>query len=148
MNLSLKQLLALDYCLDFFHKKIKGIRIECVVLYGSATYPGCFIEGISDLDILIFSKDAILSNFAAIAEEISRAGQGEITQKPPIRLRDHIGDRIEFDLIYEDISIDCTIMSTLMLRREDILSNIVRDSTELLIGSILIWGGTSCGPNQ
>lgn len=145
MSLSLKQFSALDYCLDFFHKKIKGIQIDCAVLYGSATYPGCFIENMSDLDILIFSKDAMLPNFTAIVEEISRAGQGEIAQKPPIILRDHIGDRIEFDLFYEGISIDCTIMSTLMLKRENILSNIVRDSTELLIGSILIWGKPVAG---
>ena len=140
MNLSLKQSLALDYCQKFFREKVSKLKIDCVILYGSATYPNCFIEDMSDLDILVFSKDATSSNLATIARNVSEAMQNESTQKPPIILQDHIGNRIEFDLIYNGISIDCTIMSSIMMRREDMLSDIVRDSAELLIGSILIWG--------
>ena len=33
---------ALDYCKEFFADSLKEYKLSLVILFGSATYPGCF----------------------------------------------------------------------------------------------------------
>jgi hypothetical protein len=130
---------ALDYCKEFFADSLKEYKISLVVLFGSATYPGCFGFETSDLDIIALT-DLVEDNLDAIAKEITKKVDFSGSYKMPIVIKDQIGARIEFLLPHGNVSIDCTIMSSLFADRMTLMETAVYDSADLLMGAVVERG--------
>ncbi len=131
---------ALNFCKNFFSNESLPFDTSSLILFGSATYPGCFDPENSDLDIMAIVTDAGSVEFDEIARELAREKFLRSSQKPPTVVRDFIGDRIEFSFEYEHIVLDCTIMSSLLPDYDILTSNAVRDSTDIIIGAIIQHG--------
>ena len=130
---------ALDFCKNFFIGSLAEHKMALVVLFGSATYPGCFSFNTSDLDILVLT-DSTLDDLDTIVQTIEQKIDFSESYKKPIVIRDQIGARIEFLLPYSGIAIDCTIMSSLLPERELLMNTAVYDSSDLLMGAIIERG--------
>lgn len=131
---------ALNFCKDFFSNGSLPFGISSLILFGSATYPGCFDPENSDLDIMAIVTGMGSAEFDGIAKELERKELLRFSQKPPTVVRDFIGDRIEFSFKYERVVLDCTIMSSLLPSYETLTSNAVRDSTDIIIGAVVQHG--------
>ena len=130
---------ALDYCKEFFVESLKEFEISLVVLFGSATYSGCFSFETSDLDILALT-DLNEDDLDAIAETIAKKVDFDESYKRPTMIRDQIGARVEFLLPYGNIPIDCTVMSSLLPDRKSLMDTAVYDSSDVLMGAIVERG--------
>ena len=135
---------ALDYCKNFFIGSLAEHKMALVVLFGSATYPGCFSFNTSDLDILVLT-DSTLDDLDVIVQTIEQKIDFSESYKKPIVIRDQIGARIEFLLPHNDIAIDCTIMPALLQTRDSLMETAVYDSSDLLMGAIVERGVVIAG---
>lgn len=135
---------ALDYCRDFFVGSFAEFKIVSVVLFGSATYPGCFRFDTSDLDILVLTSSS-LDDLELISQTIEQRMVFNDSHKRPVVIRDQIGARIEFLLPYDGIAVDCTIMPTLLPNRGSLMKTAVYDSSDLLMGAIVEHGVVIAG---
>ena len=41
----------------FLTKELSDLNISSIVVYGSATYPNMFVEGVSDIDIIAYANN-------------------------------------------------------------------------------------------
>ena len=130
---------ALEYCREFFTKSLNEFKISLVVLFGSATYPGCFSFETSDLDILVLT-DLPVDDLDDIAKAVAERASFDESYKKPVVIRDQVGVRIEFLLLHNGIAIDCTIMSSLLPDRESLMETAVYDSADVLMGAIVKRG--------
>ena len=135
---------ALDYCKSFFQNELSGFEVYCLVLFGSAIYPGCFRKT-SDLDILAMTNLATNDRLNELADKMMDLPEFEKSQKRPTVLRDYAGDRIEFSLEYQGLTLDCTIMSSLIPDYETMQRMAAHDFVDVLIGAIIKQGVSFMG---
>lgn len=116
-------------------KKIKNLSISSVNVYGSSTYEEVFVEGSSDIDIIVMCEK--LGNLDLIASEISLLNL-DFKEKRPTIIEDSLCKRIEFYVKYETITLDITICSGLIPSYESLQKDVWYDSFEALMGSIYL----------
>ena len=124
---------------DYLKNNLSELDICSVVIYGSSTYSGMFIEGVSDIDILAYSKK--MKSF--LPEEIIdmiKEQNMDFKDKEPVVYIDHIGYRIEFYIRFERISIDITILPYEIPNFEKRETDASYDSLEMLMGALYEHG--------
>ncbi len=132
---------ALQHCKKIFKNELRELEIREVILFGSATYPGCFDLETSDLDILALTDKATLKELDHIADAIfGRLKDTEVWRKRPRVIRDGAGDRIEFSIVSRGVVLDCTIMNMLLPSAEELEYTAVHDSADVLMGAIVQEG--------
>ncbi len=120
---------------DFLKNDLLELNICSAVIYGSSTYSGMFIEGVSDIDVLAYSKE--LKTF--LPEEVIKMIKEknlEFKDKEPVLYIDHIGYRIEFYIQFKRISVDITLLPYEIPNFEKREIDASYDSLEMLIGAI------------
>lgn len=135
---------ALEYCKTFFRDCLAEYEVYCLILFGSAIYPGCFGKT-SDLDIMAMTNLATQDRLDELARKMMDLPEFRDSQKLPVVLRDYAGDRIEFSLEHQGIVLDCTMMSSLVPDYLTMQKTAARDYVDVLIGAIINRGVTFMG---
>lgn len=130
----------LQYSKNLFENDLQFLEVKQVILYGSATYPGCFDEITSDIDIIALVSKTDARSLDDIASLIANKLQNNIGYKHPIIIRDGAGERVEFSVIFRHTVIDCTIMKSLLPDYIEWQYSAVHDSVDVIIGSIVNKG--------
>ncbi len=130
---------ALEYCKKFFQTRLAEYEVYCLILFGSAVYPGCFRKT-SDLDIMSMTNLATRDRLDGLASKMMNLPELRNSSKPPIVLRDYAGDRIEFSLEHQGVVLDCTMMSSLVPDYSTMQKTAVHDYVDVLIGAIINQG--------
>ena len=132
---------ALRHCKKIFRNELSGLEAREIILFGSATYPGCFDPETSDMDILVLTNKATSKNLDCMADTVfDRLKDTEVWGKRPCAIRDGAGNRIEFSVVFQGVVLDCTVMNVLLPPAEELEHTAVHDSADVLIGAIVKEG--------
>lgn len=130
----------LQYVKNLFENDLQVLEVKQVILYGSATYPGCFDELTSDIDIIALVSKTDTRSLDDIISLLANKLQNNIGYKHPLIIRDGAGERVEFSVIFRHTIIDCTIMKSLLPNYVEWQYSAVHDSVDIIIGSIVNKG--------
>lgn len=130
---------AIKFCKSFFKHELGGLEIKTLVLFGSATYPGCFNLETSDLDIVALTNRAVAENLDGIVEVVRYRLRGIIEEwvSYPHVVRDGVSNRVEFSVVYQGVVLDCKIARPVLPTCRELKYSAVYDSTDVLIGAIV-----------
>ncbi len=123
---------------------IKSFHYDSITLYGSAYNDKTFVNDLSDIDLIIMSKDFENMNLNKIIYELKSMGIN-FREKEPQIIIDSLCKRIELYIQYEKISIDLTLCGGLIPSKESLMKNAWYDSFEALMGGIYIHSKTLFG---
>lgn len=130
----------LQYVKNLFENDLQVLEVKQVILYGSATYPGCFDELTSDIDIIALVSKTDTRSLDDIISLLANKLQNNIGYKHPLIIRDGAGERVEFSVIFRHTIVDCTIMKSLLPNYVEWQYSAVHDSVDIIIGSIVNKG--------
>lgn len=122
-------------------KSIKELEIDSVNIYGSAVNEKMFVEGISDIDVIVLCRDFPSFNKEKIISDLNNMTIN-FAEKRPIIIKDSLCERIEFYISYNRINIDITICPGLVPTRESLERDAWYDGFEALMGGVYI--GSKC----
>ena len=124
--------------LDDVINKLSSIReynFDSVNVYGSAVNEDMFVHNISDIDIIVMSKDFDKFDKNSIIAQINAMGI-DFKEKRPIIIKDNLCERIEFYIVYKNINIDVTLCPGLIPSRESLERDAWYDGFESLMGGV------------
>lgn len=130
----------LQYVKNLFENDLQVLEAKQVILYGSATYPGCFDEITSDIDIIALVGKTDTRSLDDIVSLLANKMQNNMGYKRPLIIRDGAGERVEFSVVFRHTVIDCTIMKSLLPDYVEWQYSAVHDSVDVIIGSIVNKG--------
>lgn len=130
----------LQYVKNLFENDLQVLEVKQVILYGSATYPGCFDEITSDIDIIALVSKTDTRSLDDIVSLLANKMQNNMGYKHPLIIRDGAGERVEFSVVFRHTVIDCTIMKSLLPDYVEWQYSAVHDSVDIIIGSIVNKG--------
>jgi len=119
-------------------KDLNMLKIDAVRLYGSCTNSNLFIEGISDIDVIIFCNNFEDLNIVKVCDKLNSLNIS-FGEKRPTFIEDILCARIEFYIKLKNISFDITIMGkSLIPSKESLIKVAWYDSFESLMGGVYI----------
>ena len=124
----------------YFLEDLKELEVISALIYGSATYEVGFKDGLSDIDICIFTEKMYTKNYNSIVDIINKNTEYNFIDKKPSIITDHIADRIEFYIKHPKIAVDITIMAPELPNIDDIENTASHDSTDMLLGAFYQYG--------
>jgi len=122
-------------------KSIKELDIDSINVYGSAVNEKMFVDGISDIDVIVLCRNFQKFNKEKIISDLNNL-MIDFAEKRPIIIKDSLCERIEFYISYNRINIDITICSGLVPTREALERDAWYDGFEALMGGVYI--GSKC----
>lgn len=125
-------------------QRINNFNFNSINIYGSAANEDMFIEGTSDIDIIIMSKDFKRLNKEEIINQLSRMNI-DFKEKRPTIIKDSLCERIEFYIAYDNINIDITISPGLIPTEESLEKDAWYDSFESLMGGVYMYSKSIYG---
>lgn len=114
---------------------IGGFNFDSVNVYGSAVNEDMFVQNISDVDIIVMSKDFSKFDKNDIINQIN-AMNVDFKEKRPIIIKDNLCERIEFYVVYKNINIDVTLCPGLIPSRQSLEKDAWYDGFESLMGGV------------
>lgn len=123
---------------------IKTLKYDSISIYGSAYNDKTFVDGFSDIDMIIMCANFNELNLDNIVKEI-RSKNINFREKEPTIIRDNLCERIEFYIQFERVSLDITICGGLIPSKKELLKSAWYDSFEALIGGVYIYSKTIYG---
>lgn len=122
----------LQYVKNLFENDLQVLEVKQVILYGSATYPGCFDEITSDIDIIALVSKTDTRSLDDIVSLLANKMQNNMGYKHPLIIRDGAGERVEFSVVFRHTVIDCTIMKSLLPDYVEWQYSAVHDSVDII----------------
>lgn len=129
----------LEFAQNFFLDDLSDLRLTSGIIYGSSTYEQGFIEGVSDIDICVYSE--LMNTLPAneIVKTICNSSK-DFLDKMPYAIDDNIGRRIEFYVRTPKVVLDITLFSPGIPNISKIEINACRDGIDMLISALYIHG--------
>lgn len=118
-------------------KSIHNLKIDSINIYGSSVNEEMFVEGISDIDVIIMSSEFEKLNISKIIGNLNEM-QIDFKEKRPVFINDNLCDRIECYIGCDAINLDITICNGLVPKRETLESDAWYDSFEALMGGVYV----------
>ena len=118
---------------------LKDLNFQAAQIYGSATYEHGFKDGISDIDICVYTDKMGNIPDQEIVELINKKGT-DFKDKQPTIIDDYIAHRIEFYIDHPDIPFDITILRPEIPHVENIDKTASYDSVDMIIGALYQHG--------
>ncbi len=131
---------VLDDVKRYFKENLRELEIVSGLIYGSATYEKGFIEGLSDIDVCVFTNKMYTMDYNDIVDIIDKNTSFDFIDKRPSIITDSIADRIEFYIKHPKIAIDVTIMAPEFPNIDDMENSVVHDSADMLLGAFYKYG--------
>lgn len=130
--------------INYLKNSLNDLNIESAIIFGSATNNYFFQDSKSDIDVVAYSTTFSLSNVNKFVDIIEKT-QGDFLDKKPIFLSDFISPRIEYFYKINDITFDINIFPAYFYGFENIETNVIHDSIDVVIGAmyenaILLFG--------
>lgn len=123
---------------DIIFKNLTMLKIDAVRFYGSCTNSDLFVEGISDIDVIVFCENFEEVNRLELYEKLTGLNI-DFGEKRPTFIDDILCSRIEFYIKTKKISFDITIMGrTLIPPQESLIKDAWYDSFEALMGGVYV----------
>ena len=116
---------------------LKSFKFDSINIYGSIVNKETFVEGLSDIDMIVMSRNFNDLDLNKICSELQNLNL-DFREKKPSIIEDNLCKRIEFYLEFEKISIDITLCAGLIPSREILIQNAWYDNFEALMGAIYI----------
>ena len=137
-NLEIKSLV------NYLKETLKDLNIESAIIFGSVINDLFFEKSKSDIDIVAYSSKFSLKTADNFIDTIEKCG-GDFLDKKPIFLSDFISPRIEYFYKIKDITFDINIFPSYFYGFENIDTNVIHDSIDVVIGAmyenaILLFG--------
>lgn len=136
---------ALNYIKRYFTQDLKELEIVSAQIFGSSTYEEGFIEGVSDIDICIFTPKMYSMKYQQIVDYIIRNTHGDFIDKKPSIVMDYIGNRIEFYINHPQIPIDITVMAPDLPNSNNMYETVAHDAVDVLLGAFYQHGVSLIG---
>ena len=131
---------ALDYAKRYFLSDLKELEIVSAQIYGSSTYEEGFINGVSDIDVCIFTPKMYTMKYQDIVSYIMNNAKCDFMDKKPSIVVDYIADRIEFYLNHPQIAIDVTMMAPELPNSKNMEETVAHDSVDMFLGAFYQHG--------
>ncbi len=130
---------ALKDIKKYLQSDLKYLDFQAAQIYGSSTYAFGFKEGISDIDICVYTDKMGKIPDHQIVDLINKSGI-DFKDKQPTIIDDYIAHRIEFYIDHPDIPFDITILRPEIPRVENVGSAASYDSIDMIIGALYQHG--------
>lgn len=117
--------------------RINDFQFDSINAYGSAANVDMFVEGVSDIDIIVMCRNFSDFNKEDIIRQLNEMNL-DFKEKRPIILKDSLCERIEFYIVYDRINIDITICPGLIPTRESLERDAWYDGFEALMGGVYL----------
>lgn len=130
---------ALSDIKKYLQQDLRELEITSAQIYGSVTYEKGFIDGISDIDICVYTDKFNTMLPEAIVKIINRSN-ANFKDKHPMIFRDYIANRIEFYVNHPTIPFDITILAPEFPNWENLEKTASYDSLEMLVGALYQHG--------
>lgn len=130
---------ALTDVKSYLLEDLKELDIQAAQIYGSSTYGQGFKDGVSDIDICVYTDKMGTISDEKIVDIVNKSGFG-FKDKQPTIIDDYIAHRIEFYIDYPDIPFDITILRPEIPRVDNIGKTSSYDSLDMLIGALYQHG--------
>lgn len=130
---------ALEDIKKYLQTDLAELEIQAAQIYGSSTYGKGFIEGVSDIDICVYTNKMGEMPDEKIVKIIKNSNKN-FKDKEPVVIDDYIAHRIEFYINHPDISFDITILSPEIPRVENVNKTASYDSIDMIIGALYQHG--------
>ena len=131
---------ALDYAKKCFLQDLKELEINSAQIFGSSTYEDGFVEGVSDIDICIFTSKMYTMKYKEIVDYIYNNTKVNFIDKKPSIVIDYIADRIEFYIDHPQIAIDVTIMAPELPNSNNMEETVAHDAVDVFLGAFYKYG--------
>lgn len=130
---------ALEDVKQYLQVDLKELDFQAAQVYGSATYGFGFKDGISDIDICVYTDKMGKIPDEQIVKIVNKSGF-DFKDKQPTIIDDYIAHRIEFYIDHPDIPFDITILRPEIPRVENIGKTASYDSVDMIIGALYQHG--------
>lgn len=118
---------------------LKELDIQAAQIYGSSTYGKGFRDGVSDIDICVYTDKMGQIPDEKIVDIVKRSGH-DFRDKQPTIIDDYIAHRIEFYIDHPDIPFDITILRPEIPRVNNVNNTSSYDSLDMIIGALYQHG--------
>ena len=118
---------------------LRELDIQAAQIYGSSTYGQGFRDGVSDIDICVYSDKMGTIPDEKIVDIVNKSGF-DFRDKQPTIIDDYIAHRIEFYIDHPDIPFDITILRPEIPRVDNVSKTSSYDSLDMLIGALYQHG--------
>lgn len=130
---------ALNDIKKYLQVDLNCLDIQAAQIYGSSTYGSGFKEGVSDIDICVYTDKMGKISDKQIVDIVNNSAQ-DFKDKQPTIIDDYIAHRIEFYVDHPDIPFDITILRPEIPRIENIAKTASYDSVDMIIGALYQHG--------
>lgn len=130
---------ALEDIKKYLQEDLKFLDIQAAQIYGSSTYGSGFKDGVSDIDICVYTDKMGKIPDEQIVDIINNSNPN-FKDKQPTIIDDYIAHRIEFYVDHPDISFDITILRPEIPRVENMGKTASYDSVDMIIGALYQHG--------
>lgn len=130
---------ALTDIKDYLQNDLKALELQAAQIYGSSTYGSGFRDGVSDIDICVYTDKMGEISDEQIVDIVNKSGF-DFRDKSPTIIDDYIAHRIEFYIDHPDIPFDITILRPEIPRVENIGQTASYDSVDMIIGALYQHG--------
>lgn len=118
-------------------RSINNLKIDSINIYGSSANEEMFVEGISDIDMIIMSSEFEKLDVSGAIKDLNEM-QINFKEKRPVFISDNLCDRIEFYVGHDNINLDITICNGLVPKRETLELDAWYDNFEALMGGVYL----------
>ena len=119
----------------YLKRDLKELEISCCIIYGSSVYEDVFVPGVSDIDVIAYTKKMDELSGKEIIKIIKKTSSN-FKDKEPVIYLDHIGYRIEFYYDTLEIPFDITLLNLEIPNFDKRETDSSYDSLEMIIGSL------------
>lgn len=130
---------ALEDIKKYLQVDLKCLDIQAAQIYGSSTYGSGFKEGVSDIDICVYTDKMGKIPDEQIVDIINKSNQ-DFRDKQPTIIDDYIAHRIEFYVDHPDIPFDITILYPEVPHINNIGKTASYDSIDMIVGALYQHG--------
>lgn len=134
----------IDNFINYLSINLTQLDICCVQLYGSATYENCFVNGVSDIDMIVYCNKLDFTKNNEIVTYLEKINLN-FFDKSPVYINDYIAERIECYVNFENLKFDLTFLKPEIPRYDSLNSLASYDSIDIIIGAIYEHGITIYG---
>ena len=130
---------ALSDIKKYLQQDLRELEITSAQIFGSVTHEKGFIDGVSDIDICVYTDKLNTILPEEIIKIINRSNCN-FKDKPPTFISDHVVNRIEFFIKHPTILFDITVLAPEFPNGKNLEETASHDSLEIFVGALYQHG--------